>query len=112
MGTLGGFVVGYVLGAKTGPQAFDKLGQAWEAVSSSKEFKALVAAAFEEGHDLAEKLKEVADERGELRAALQVISESPEFKALVGGATTVATGVLGKGMELLGGRSNGVEHRS
>ena len=106
MSTLSGFVVGYVLGAKTGPQAFEKLGQAWSAITSSKEFHALVAAAFEEGQDLATRLQDVVDESGELRASLKTISESAEFQALVGGAMSLATSVLSQGRSMLG-RGNG-----
>lgn len=39
MGTLFGFVVGYVLGAKAGSQGFDRLQHAWNDLRSSPEFR-------------------------------------------------------------------------
>lgn len=43
MGTLFGFVVGYVLGAKAGSQGFDRVVQAWNDLRSSDEFRDFLA---------------------------------------------------------------------
>lgn len=45
MGTLFGFIVGYVLGARAGSQRFDEVVGAARAVRDSEEFKALLQVA-------------------------------------------------------------------
>lgn len=42
MGTLFGFAVGYLLGARAGSQGFDEVAEAFRAVRTSAEFQALV----------------------------------------------------------------------
>lgn len=100
MGTLSGFMIGYVLGARTGPQAFEKLGQVWEAIETSPEFSNLVTAVLGRGGGLGTKLADIADEKGDLRAAWEQIKQSPEFQAMVGGGMTLVTGMLARGREM------------
>ena len=45
MGTLAGLIVGYVVGASTGPEGYRKLREAWEEIQASDEWKGLVATA-------------------------------------------------------------------
>ena len=42
MGALLGFMLGYVLGAKAGPEGYDELRKAWETIVNSEEFKGLL----------------------------------------------------------------------
>jgi hypothetical protein len=42
MSALAGFIVGYVLGAKAGPQSYEKMQAAWKAISESPEVNALL----------------------------------------------------------------------
>jgi hypothetical protein len=42
MGTLIGFIVGYYLGAKAGPEKIEELTQAWQTIQESEELQALV----------------------------------------------------------------------
>ena len=43
MGTLFGFVVGYVVGARAGSAGFDELVDSWRAIRESEEFTAFIA---------------------------------------------------------------------
>src|SRR5262245_37952605 len=45
MGALIGFAFGYVVGAKAGPEGLEELRRAWQSISQSEEFKALIATA-------------------------------------------------------------------
>jgi hypothetical protein len=45
MGTLAGLIVGYVVGAGTGPEGYRKLREAWEEIQASDEWKGLVTTA-------------------------------------------------------------------
>lgn len=45
MGTLFGFAVGYVLGARAGNPGYERLRAAWEDLRSSREFQAFIDAA-------------------------------------------------------------------
>ncbi len=42
MSALAGFILGYVLGTKQGPKSYEKLLDAWHAISESPEVKALL----------------------------------------------------------------------
>jgi hypothetical protein len=42
MGAVLGFVMGYVLGAKEGPERFEELRKAWETIVNSEEFQGLL----------------------------------------------------------------------
>lgn len=60
MGTLFGFIVGYVVGAKGGSERFDEVLQAFRAVRDSEEFRALLQAlrlhASDTARDLGDRL--------------------------------------------------------
>ena len=42
MGAVLGFMMGYVLGAKEGPERFEELRKAWETIVSSEEFQGML----------------------------------------------------------------------
>jgi hypothetical protein len=42
MGAVLGFVMGYILGAKEGPERFEELRKAWETIVNSEEFQGMV----------------------------------------------------------------------
>lgn len=43
MGIVIGFIIGYILGTKSGPLDIDKITQAWDEIKSSEEAQAIVA---------------------------------------------------------------------
>jgi hypothetical protein len=45
MGTLVGFIFGYVVGAKAGPEGYQKLRDAWQEILASDEWQGLVSTA-------------------------------------------------------------------
>jgi hypothetical protein len=115
MGALAGFILGYALGMKAGPQGYEELRKAWQEISSTEEFKGLVAAgtAFLENllaqgrGTVATQLGAIAAPDGELRQAWQklsgdgeiidawqTISSSGEFRALVSSGLSLINGVL------------------
>jgi hypothetical protein len=47
MGTLLGFIFGYVAGAQAGPQGYQKVRDAWQEIVASEEWKGLVAGGME-----------------------------------------------------------------
>lgn len=55
-----GFAVGYVLGAKAGPEGLSQLTRAWQTIQSSEEF----AAMLETGRALAVSVAKQAVEKG------------------------------------------------
>ena len=42
MGAVLGFMIGYVLGAKEGPERFEELRKAWETIVNSEEFQGML----------------------------------------------------------------------
>jgi len=43
MGVFIGFIIGYIIGTKSGPLDLDEIGQAWNEIKSSEELQAVVA---------------------------------------------------------------------
>lgn len=120
MGALVGFVVGYMLGAKQGPDGYAKLRQTVDTVLGSPEFKAMV----ERGLDLsallgfqrdgkagangaAGQLKALLEHNGEMGSSWRTIADSETVKSLVAGGLSLASGLLERGMAFLGERRNG-----
>jgi hypothetical protein len=99
MGTLAGLVVGYVVGAGTGPEGYRKLREAWEEIQASEEWKGLVATATgfvqnalaRGGTAFTEQVESATSRDGNLREAWSTITESGALQHL-----------LSSGMELLG----------
>jgi hypothetical protein len=100
MGTLAGLIVGYVVGAGTGPEGYRKLREAWDEIQASDEWKGLVATATgfvqnalaRGGAAFTEQVESATSRDGNLREAWSTIAESGALQHL-----------LSSGMELLGG---------
>jgi hypothetical protein len=125
MGALIGFIFGYVVGTKAGPEGLEELRKAWDVVSKSDEFQALLAAATgfaqnlvaQGGASLAGQMQSMASGNGDLLkmigaadsaglgAAWSRISESQEFQALVAGGTAMIGNLLAQGTAAAAGRS-------
>jgi hypothetical protein len=45
MGALAGFIIGYLLGTKAGPEGVEQLRKSWDGIRRSEEFQGLVATA-------------------------------------------------------------------
>jgi hypothetical protein len=82
MGTLAGLIVGYVVGAGTGPEGYRKVREAWEEIQASDEWKGLVATATgfvqdalaRSGTAFTEHLESVTASDGSLRQAWSAIA--------------------------------------
>jgi hypothetical protein len=125
MGALIGFVFGYVVGAKAGPDGLEELRKAWEVVSKSEEFQGLVATAkglllnlvTQGGAGLSSPLQSLTSGNGDLRKMIGAadgggledawarISQSQEFKALLASGTAMLGNLLAQGTAVVSGRS-------
>jgi hypothetical protein len=125
MGALIGFIFGYVVGTKAGPEGLEELRKAWDVVSKSDEFQALLAAAAgfaqnlvaQGGASLAGQMQSMASGNGDLLkmigaaegaglgAAWSRISESQEFRALVASGTAMIGNWLAESTPVATGRS-------
>ena len=110
MGALAGFVLGYVLGAKQGPEGYAKMRQAWETILGAPEVKALLERApslADKGTDAAggvlAKLKTIVEGNEQLGAAWQTLAANETLHSLVASGLTLAGGVLERGMALVSG---------
>jgi len=117
MGALIGFIFGYVVGAKTGPEGLEELRKAWDAVSRSEEFQGLLAAATgyaqtllaRGGASLAGQIQSIESGDGELAKVLAAVEgtgvggawariwETQEFQALLASSTAVIGSLLAQG---------------
>jgi hypothetical protein len=96
MSTLSGFVVGFVLGAKHGPEGLARLREAWRAVLETKEVQGVLGTAAPE-------LAALADGGGErLLAAAKQIAASEEMRELVSGGVALARQLFDRGLEAIG----------
>jgi hypothetical protein len=123
MGALIGFILGYSLGVKAGPEGYERLRQAWQEISNSEEFKGLVATgtAFLENMlaqgqaNLAGQIAEMSGSNGgglqqaiqkmsgngDLLDAWNRISSSDQFRNLVANGMAIVGGVLEQGATVL-----------
>jgi hypothetical protein len=76
MGVIVGVLVGYALGSRAGPDAWNELEEAWHTIVTSDEVRDLVSGALAIAHDVIEKRAEIVagilgrgDPRARLRAA-------------------------------------------
>lgn len=107
-----GFVVGYVCGAKTGPEGYDKLRQAWKTVAGSKEFQSVVASATamvpevaQQGREVfAEQLKGLTEGKGRLGEAWRTVPSSKEFQSLRASGTALIEGLVAQGKTVVSER--------
>lgn len=118
MGALLGFMLGYVLGAKAGPEGYDELRKAWETIVNSEEFKGLlgVGTTFVQGmlqqsqQSVGDTLNRLTSDKGELgdawkkfsgngqlMDAWKVLSQSPEIQSLAATAVSLVGGVIARG---------------
>lgn len=87
MGALIGFIIGYALGTKAGPERVEELKRAFADISKSPEFRGLLdtgrtlvqSAVKEGGQALAEQLRALAQGRGELGEAWQRLSANDQL---------------------------------
>jgi hypothetical protein len=115
MGAILGFMMGYVLGAKEGPERFDELRKAWEVIVNSDEFKGMLAtgtsifqSTFEQGkvsvgealgvllsgHEhLAETVSSFSSSRP-LMDAWQTLSKSPEIQSMIASGVSLIGGLM------------------
>jgi hypothetical protein len=113
MGTLSGFIFGYLAGVQAGPEGHQKLRDAWQEIVASEEWKGLVATATafvqnalaRGGEALGEQLQATASGDGELGQAWRKITGDGE---LLEAWTAISESgglhhLLSSGMELLGG---------
>jgi hypothetical protein len=117
MNALLGFVFGYVVGAKAGPESIDELRRAWEAIRSSEEFQGLLAAGSaylrqmieQGGGSIFETLQKLgplgaeqalaqlaglAQSSGNGKSALSKLAETPEIQAVLARGMTFVDAML------------------
>ena len=98
MGGLVGFLLGYYLGAKDGPERLEKLLQSAQDVANSNEFQALrTSLASLAQQTLGQVQQNVGGQVGSAMNAgdaWKVISESPEFRGLLATGASLLQGVL------------------
>jgi hypothetical protein len=98
MGGLVGFLLGYYLGAKDGPERLSQLLQSVQDVANSSEFQALRTSLMTLAQQRMEQLQgNLAPQRGDgfsTGEAWKVISESAEFRGLVATGASLLQGVL------------------
>jgi hypothetical protein len=104
MGAVLGFMMGYVLGAKEGPERFEELRKAWETIVNSEEFQgmlntgtSLLMSTFQNGKasigdalgglmsgdgQLGETMSSFTN-NGPLMDAWKTLSKSPEIQSLI-----------------------------
>lgn len=113
MGALLGFIIGYVVGAKAGPEGYEEMRKGAKAILESEEVRGLIAsgmALFEgfmaqsRGSALAGKLETFTAGNGDIRGALKAISDSGEIQALLASGMSLIGPWLEQGMSMLNER--------
>lgn len=98
MGGLVGFLLGYYVGAKDGPERLEQVLRSAQEILRSTEFQALQASVMALAQQTLGQLQQnVAPKPGETMsagAAWKVISESPEFRGLLATGASLLQGVL------------------
>ncbi len=87
MGTLTGFVVGYLVGAQTGPESWKKLKDAAKELADSEQAKALRASA-------AQMLQSVLRTSGDGRPDWRVIASPELLNGLVSRGQAIVSGLM------------------
>lgn len=115
MGAVLGFMIGYVLGAKEGPERFEELRKAWETIVNSEEFQgmlntgtSLFMSTVQNGKasigealggllsgdgQLGETLSSFSN-NGALMDAWKTLSKSPEIQSTILGAVGMLGGLM------------------
>lgn len=97
MGGLVGFLLGYYVGAKDGPERLEQLVQSAKDILSSTEFQSLQASLMALAQQTLGQVQQSAQPNGDAMnagAAWKVISESPEFRGLLATGASLLQGVL------------------
>src|SRR5215472_1917787 len=99
MGGLIGFLLGYYVGAKDGPERLAQLLESAQGIANSSEFQALRASLVTLAQQYAAQFQQnLAPQRGRdaitTGDAWKVISESPEFRGLLATGASLLQGVL------------------
>jgi|HubBroStandDraft_2_1064218.scaffolds.fasta_scaffold127988_2 hypothetical protein len=115
MGAVLGFMMGYVLGAKEGPERFEELRKAWETIVNSEEFQGLLntgtsffmsavqngkasigetlGGLFSGDGQLGETLSSFSN-NGALMDAWKTLSKSPEIQSTILSAVAMFGGLM------------------
>jgi hypothetical protein len=100
MGALAGFILGYYLGAKQGPEGYAQLRQALETILASPEVKALLERVpflhATGGNGNGAPRGEVS-EAGKLTAVFRALAESEAIQSLLAGGVDFARSLLSRG---------------
>ena len=125
MGSLAGFIVGYLIGAKNGADSVEELRKAWAVVSSSDEFQAMSGMAMgylqtilaQGGGELTNQIQSLVSGNGDVLKALgdsdeslmavwAKVSASQEFQMLLASGTAMLGGMLAQGTSSFSQRSH------
>ena len=129
MNVLIGFVFGYVLGAKAGPESIEQIRRAWMEIQESAEFQGLLAAgssfleqALKGGGSalgdaianlvnlgvgkVVEQLSSLAKGTGDGNAVWASVAQSPEFQMLLARGLSLVDGVLAQATAASGGQGS------
>ena len=118
MGVLIGFLFGYVVGAKAGPEGYERMREAWQTITESDEFRGLVATATafvqnalaQGGAAVSEQLEAAASGDGpfgdtwrkltgdgDLAKMVDALTESGAVQELLSGGVALLGGMLERG---------------
>lgn len=112
MGVLIGFLFGYVVGAKAGPEGYERVREAWQSITESDEFQGLVATAtafvqnaLAQGEAVTEHLKAAGAGDGPLDDTWRKLAGDGDLAKMVGAltASSAVQDLLSGGVALLGG---------
>jgi hypothetical protein len=115
MGGLIGFILGYYVGAKDGPERLGELRKALEDIAESQDFQALRASLMMMAQQTMGKMTEnLSSERNPDGMtpgdAWKTISESEEFRGLISTGTVVLQGVLANVLPQNKGNGHAEQH--
>jgi hypothetical protein len=98
MGALTGFMLGYVLGARQGPEGYAKLRAAWDTIREAPEVKALL--------DRVPSLGEVAaTASASSSGVVDAVASSPAVQSLVSTGLALANDLVERGLAILNERA-------
>jgi hypothetical protein len=126
MGPLAGFIAGYLLGTKAGPESVEQIRKAWEVISTSEEFQGIRAMALgylqnllsQGGGELTSQIQSLVSGNGDILKALgdsdeslmavwSKLSTSQEFQMLIASGTAMLGGVLAQSTAAFSQQSRG-----
>lgn len=112
MGAMAGFIVGYVLGAREGPEGYEKIRKAWQSILEAPEVKGLLeqapklsdlvaSVAAGGGSGVADQIKGLVDRSDGLSGAFKTLAESEAVQSMLSTGLALARGVVEKGLGFL-----------